>query len=317
MTFNIKIIENRKKYFMISAIVIAVGVLGMIVNIAMGNGAFNLDVEFTGGTEITVDVTSDFEVADIESIVMEATGIVPSQLQRVTGTNQVSIRMHELAVEQRSALIEAMVAAYGLNAEEDISMSDVSATISGEMQRSAIIAIISACVAMLLYIAVRFRDFKIGMSMIISSVHDVIIVLLCYSILLISLSYSFIAAMLTVVGFSINATIIIFDRFRENKRLTAERMKENLMMSRKSIKEPTVEEQLDLSINQTLLRCAYTALFVLVVTLCLYVLGVPAIRDFILPIIVATICGTYSSIFIAGPIYYMMNQREAAKAAEA
>ncbi|MCL2852286.1 MAG: protein translocase subunit SecF [Defluviitaleaceae bacterium] len=317
MTFNIKIIENRKKYFMISAIVIAVGVLGMIVNIAMGNGAFNLDVEFTGGTEITVDVTSDFEVADIESIVMEATGIVPSQLQRVTGTNQVSIRMHELAVEQRSALIEAMVAAYGLNAEEDISMSDVSATISGEMQRSAIIAIISACVAMLLYIAVRFRDFKIGMSMIISSVHDVIIVLLCYSILQISLSYSFIAAMLTVVGFSINATIIIFDRFRENKRLTAERMKENLMMSRKSIKEPTVEEQLDLSINQTLLRCAYTALFVLVVTLCLYVLGVPAIRDFILPIIVATICGTYSSIFIAGPIYYMMNQREAAKAAEA
>ncbi|MCL2618318.1 MAG: protein translocase subunit SecF [Defluviitaleaceae bacterium] len=315
MTFTVKIIELRKKYFMISAVVIAIGLAGMLFQIASGNGAFNLDVEFTGGTEITVDVINDFNVEDVRAIVMESTGIAPAQLQRIIGTNQVSIRMHELALYQRTALIQAMVTAYGLDAETDISISDVSATISGEMQRSAVIAIISACVAMLLYIAVRFRDFKIGMSMIISSVHDVLIVLLTYSVLQISLSYSFIAAMLTVVGFSINATIIIFDRFRENKRLTAERIKENLMMSRKAIKEPTVEEQLDLSINQTLLRCVYTALFVLVVTACLYILGVPAIRDFILPIIVATICGTYSSIFISGPIYYMMSKRETEKAA--
>ena len=308
MTFNLKIITNRKKYFMISMAVIAAGLLGMILNMAAGRKAFNLDVEFTGGTEITIDAMNRFDVSEIGSIVIEATGMNPAQIQPIIGTNQVSIRMHELTVEQRGALVTALVAQHSI---EDISMSDVSATISGEMQRSAFIAIITACVAMLLYIAIRFRDFKIGVSMIISSVHDVFIVLLCYSVLQISLSYSFIAAMLTVVGFSINATIIIFDRYRENKRLAAERIKENLMMSRKSIKEPSLEEQLDLSINQTLLRCAYTALFVLVVTLCLYVLGVPAIRDFILPIIVATICGTYSSIFISGPIYYMMSVREA------
>jgi len=310
MAFNLKIIENRMKYFKISAAVLALGLAMLIFNIASGNGAFNFDVEFTGGTEIVIDIMYDFNVEDVRQIVLDTTGVAPAQLQPIIGTNQVSIRMHELGIEQRSALINAMVAAYGLNAEEHISMADVSATISGEMQRSAIIAIISACVAMLIYIAIRFRDFKIGMSMIISSVHDVLIVLLCYSVLRISLSYSFIAAMLTVVGFSINATIIIFDRFRENKRLTAERMKENLMMSRKAIKEPTVEEQLDLSINQTLLRCVYTALFVLVVTLCLYILGVPAIRDFTMPIIVATIVGTYSSLFISGPIYYMMSVRE-------
>jgi len=310
MTFNYKIIANRNKYFVISAVAIAIGLVFMIYNIAAGNGAFNFDVEFTGGTEITVDMVSDFDVEAVRSIVLETTGIVPSQLQRIIGTNQVSIRMHELLPEQRAALIDAIVENYGLIAEEHITMADVSATISGEMQRSAIIAIISACVAMLLYIAIRFRDLKIGTSMIVSSVHDVFIVLLCYSALRISLNYAFIAAMLTVVGFSINATIIIFDRFRENKRLAVENMKENRMMSRKAIKEPTLEEQIDLSINQTLLRCIYTALFVLVVTLCLYVLGVPAMRDFIMPIIIATICGTYSSVFLSGPIYYMMANKK-------
>jgi len=313
MTFNYKIIANSKKYFIISAVTIAIGLVFMIYNIAVGNGAFNLDVEFTGGTEITVDMGNDFNVEDIRTIVIDTTGVAPSQLLRILGTNQVSIRMHELETEQRVALIDAIVSTYNLNAEDDITMADVSATISGEMQRSAITAIIAACVAMLLYIAIRFRDLKIGTSMIVSSVHDVLIVLLCYSVLRISLNYAFIAAMLTVVGFSINATIIIFDRFRENKRLAVERAKENFMMSRKAGKEPTLEEQLDLSINQTLLRCVYTALFVLVVTLCLYILGVPAMRDFIMPIIIATICGTYSSVFLSGPIYYMMANKKASE----
>ena len=310
MSFNYKIIANRKKYFMISAVTIAIGLVFMIYNIAAGNGMFNLDVEFTGGTEITVDMSHDFNVEDVRQIVLDTTGVAPSQLQRIIGTNLISIRMQELGSEQRVALIDAIVTTYGLDAEEDITMADVSGTISGEMQRSAITAIVAACIAMLLYIAIRFRDLKIGTSMIIAAVHDVVIVLLFYSMLRISLNYAFIAAMLTVVGFSINATIIIFDRFRENKRFAAERVKENIMMSRKSIKEPTLEEQLDLSINQTLLRCVYTALFVLVVTLCLYILGVPAMRDFILPIIIATVYGTYSSVFLSGPIYYMMASRE-------
>ena len=309
-----RVIANSKRYMMISLCVIAVGLAFLVWNVAAGNGAFNLDVEFTGGTDITIDIDQDFYIGDIHEIVSEATGITGAQIQHILGTQSVSIRMSELDSEQRQALISLATERYGISPEEHITMMDVSATISREMQRSAVLAIIVACIGMMLYIAVRFRDLKIGVAMIIAAAHDVTIVLLFYSILRISLSNSFIAAMLTVVGFSINATIIIFDRFRENRRLTEEALKENVIMSRKSEKAPSLEEHLDLSINQTILRCLYTALFVLVVALCLYVVGVPMIRDFMLPIIIATICGTYSSIFISGPLYYMMAKRTEAQA---
>ena len=307
---NIRVIGNRRRYLMISAITIGIGLVFLIWNVVAGNGAFNLDVEFTGGTDITIDLDQDFYIGDIHSIVAESTGIAGAQIQNILGAQAVSIRMVELDAEQRQALIAAVVAEYGLSADEHITMVDVSATISGEMQRNAIIAVVVACVAMMVYIALRFRDMKIGVAMIVAAAHDVVIVLLFYSILRISLSNSFIAAMLTVVGFSINATIIIFDRFRENKRLAEEAIKENAMLSKKSIKPLTLEEQLDLSINQTILRCIYTALFVLMVALCLYILGVQAVRDFMMPIIIATICGTYSSLFVSGPLYYLMNRGE-------
>jgi len=303
---NMRVVSKRRRYIMVSVLAIAVGLGFMLANVIMGNGAFNLDVEFTGGTDITIELEREFDVADIQRIVLEATGEGAAQIQPILGTNSVAIRMAELGAQQRQALITSITAEYDLNPDEHITMIDVSATISGEMQRSAIIAIVLACAAMMLYIAVRFRDMKIGLSMIIAAAHDVIIVLLFYSVLRIPLSNSFIAAMLTVLGFSINATIIIFDRFRENRKLAAQALKDNAMMGKRKIAEPNLEEQLDLSINQTILRCVYTALFVLVVSLCLYILGVPAIRDFTLPIIIATICGTYSSVFLSGPIYYML-----------
>ena len=179
---------------------------------------------------------------------------------------------------------------------ETIDNETISATISGEMQRNTIIAVLVAIVCMLLYIRIRFKDIRFGISSVLALTHDVLVVLAFYAVAKISVGSTFIACMLTIVGYSINATIVIFDRIRENLR--------------SGDKKATLKETINLSVSQTLSRSIFTSLTTFIMVAALYFLGVTAIKEFALPLMIGIICGAYSSVFLAGSMYYMMCKKE-------
>ena len=170
-----------------------------------------------------------------------------------------------------------------------LNVHDISGTISGEMQKTAAVAVLIACVAMLIYITIRFMDFKMGLSSILALVHDVLIMLAFYAIFRVPVNNSFIAALLTVLGYSINATIVIFDRIRENKKL---------------MRRVTTQEIINTSVMQTMRRSIYTSLTTLFAIGAVYVFGVQSVREFALPMMVGIISGAYSSVFLSGSFWY-------------
>ena len=283
------IVENRKKYFVISIIVILAGIIAMIVNANAGKGAMNLDIEFTGGTSMEIAVGEAFNNDDIAAIIGEVTGQKSPQIQKIIGTDDVSIKMQSIDSETREKVSNAMKAKY--KKASILSATDVSATVSGEMQRAAIKATLIACLAMLVYISIRFKDFRAGGSAIIALIHDVLVVCAAYAIFRIPVNNAFIAVILTILGYSINSTIVIFDRIREN--------------GSKYRKNQTTEK-INKSITQTLGRSINTSLTTLVTIGAIYVLGVQSIKDFSLPMIIGIMSGAYSSIFISGPVWYML-----------
>jgi len=284
------IIERRKIYFAISAGIIALGLAIMLFNSVRGNGFFNLDVEFTGGTSFFIEMGQPFENADIESIVRDVTGIAAPQVQQVINEDAVMIRISQVDIETRLALVDALAQRYNLG-QEAFSYTDVSPAVSAAMQRSAIMAMGVASLGMLLYISIRFRDLRTGGSAVLAQVHDALVVLCLYAILRIPLNYAFIAVMLTTLGYSINATIIIFDRMRENR-----------------VRMPKVDSALliNSSVTQTLRRTIISTFTSFLAVLMLYIIGVAAIRDFTLPILVGLLFGAYSSVFLSGSMWFMM-----------
>jgi preprotein translocase SecF subunit len=292
--FNFKIVEARYKFLAVSLVIMAVGLVFMIANAAMGNGAFNFDVDFSGGTSFTIDVGQDFDNSDIIGIVDEVTGQESPQVQRITNTTQVMVRMRQIDPDTRIALRDAFIEKYGI-ADDAFEYSDISASVSADMQRSAVLAIVVSCVAMLIYVAIRFRDVRMGSAAIMALIHDSFIMIAFYAILRIPLNNSFIAAILTILGYSINSTIVTFDRVRENKSI---------------MRKPPLIELINASINQTLRRSIFTSSTVFVVVLALYIFGVSSIREFTLPIIVGVVAGAYSSSFLAGSFWYMLSERK-------
>ncbi len=295
----IRVIERRKIWFTVSLIIILAGLVKMPLNVSSIGTAFNYDIEFAGGTSTLVSVGEgkgydSFEALekDLGSIIKDATGLNP-QLQNVKGKDQIIIKTATLNGDQRQKLDEALVKKYNITTDS-IESESISATVSSEMRRDAILAILIATIAMLIYITIRFKDFRFGISAIAALVHDVLIVLTVYSVLNIPVNNSFIAAMLTIVGYSINDTIIVFDRIRENQI----HMKKGDYLS-----------VANRSISQTLARSIYTSMTTFVMVLVLYIVGVDAIRDFALPLMVGILAGTFSSIFIASPLWYMFNNK--------
>ena len=282
------IVKNRFKFFAISVILIICGIAAMAFNQAKGNGIFNFDIEFTGGTEMTVhmgDVPND----EIVQVVKDVTGQSNPQVQKLIGTENVTIKTQSMDSETRTELSKALKEKFSLTDDAILSVQDISGTISGEMQKTAAVAVIIACIAMLIYITIRFMDLKMGVSSILALVHDVLIMLAFYAIFRIPVNNSFIAALLTVLGYSINATIVIFDRVRENKKL----------MGRSS-----TEEIINTSLYQTMRRSIYTSLTTLFAIGAVYVFGVQSVKEFALPMMVGIISGAYSSVFLSGSIWY-------------
>lgn len=291
---TIDFLGKRKIWFAVSLLVIVIGLGGLVVNKTQTGDILNYSMEFKGGTSTNVTFNEDMSLEDISSkvvpVVENVTGDAQVQTQKVAGTNEVIIKTKTLSVEERQYLDQAMVDNFGVEAEK-ITAESISGAISKEMKQDAFIAVIIATICMLLYIWFRFKDIKFAGSAVLALLHDVLVVLTFYSLLKWSVGSTFIACMLTIVGYSINATIVIFDRIREN-------LKVNSKME--------LSEIVNLSITQTFTRSINTSLTTFIMVFVLFILGVSSIREFALPLMVGIVCGTYSSVCITGSLWYVM-----------
>ena len=293
---TINFVGKKNICFIISLVLILVGPVSMAINSAAGNGALNLSMDFKGGTSTSVTFDEDMSIeqldSDVKPIIRDITGDAEIQTQKVAGSNQVYIKTRVLSVDEREQVSAALQDAYGLE-EKDISFETISSTVSNEMRRDAVVAVIIAALCMLVYIWFRFKDIRFAGSAVLALLHDVLVVFACYALVRISVGNTFIACMLTIVGYSINATIVIFDRIRENLVL---------------MKKASLSEIVNASITQTLTRSIYTTFTTFVMILVLYILGVATIKEFALPLIVGVLAGGYSSVCITGSLWYVMKK---------
>lgn len=293
----LNIVSKKGIFFGISAAVILAGFVVMGVNKVNTGDALNYSLEFKGGTATTVvfQEAMSLEKANSEVVpkIEELTGSTV-QIQTVQDSNEVIFKTNSLNMEQREALNQMFENDFGVS-ESQITSETISSTISDEMKSDTILAVVVAIVCMLIYIRIRFSDIRFGISSILALMHDGLVVLAFYAAARISVSNTFVACMLTIVGYSINATIVIFDRIRENM----------AVMTGKDDLKDIVNK----SITQTMSRSIFTSLTTFVMVAVLYILGVTSIRDFAMPLMVGIVCGAYSSVCLAGSFWYMMRTK--------
>ena len=287
----------KKITYAIAVVLIVIGFATMGLRASSGSGALNYSLDFTGGTAMTVTFPEEMDIpgedeAALSSLIQEYGGTTDVQFQNVAGSTEVVIKTPVLAPEQRAAVRDALEEQYGVT-EEDITEENISATVSSEMRSDAIVSVIIAGICILLYIWIRFKDLRFGAGAVIALLHDVLIVLAVYAVVRISVGTTFIACMLTIVGYSINASIVVFDRIRENRQL---------------MERAPITEIVNTSIAQTLSRSINTSFTTLVMVVCLYILGVTSIREFALPMAAGIIAGTFSSVFIAGTVWCLLHK---------
>ncbi len=302
---QIDFLSKKHIFIGISAAVIVAGFIGMAIHGAKGDHALNFSLEFLGGTSTNVNFNENMELADIESKVVpyieKITGDGNVQVTKVNNSNEVIFKTRTLNVSEREEFNKAMEDNFGV-AEENIQAETISATIGNEMKKDAVISIIVAIALMLVYIWFRFSDLRFGASSVICLMHDVLVVLAFYAIARVSVGSSFIACMLTLVGYSINATIVIFDRIREALR----NMRKN----------EDLAEVVNKCVNQTLSRSIFTSLTTFIMVAALYINGVSSIKEFALPLMMGIICGAYSSVCIASALWYIFKTKIVKKEAK-
>ena len=299
----IDFLGKRKIFFAVSVAVILIGFVFMGVNAGTGKGALNYSLEFKGGTSTNVTFDKAYTLKEIDETMIpdleKVTDDPNIQVQTVANSNQVIFKTQTLDLEKREAFAKYMADEFGVE-EKDITTENISSTVSSEMRVDAIIAVAIATVFMLLYIWLRFKDIRFATSAVVALIHDVLVVLAFYVIARISVGNTFIACMLTIVGYSINATIVIFDRIREE------------------MKTKKRGEELDVLVNRcitrTLTRSIYTSLTTFVMVAVLFIMGVSSIKEFALPLMVGIICGAYSSVCITGALWYVMKTKIGKKA---
>lgn len=294
----INFLSRKAVFFAISLVLIVGGFVVMGINKSSTGDALNYSMEFKGGTSTTVTFNEDMSIEELDAQVVplleDITGDGYVQTQKVSGTTEVIIKTRTLTVEEREEMGAVLSENFGVG-EDSIQSETISATISGEMKADAVIAVVIATICMLLYIWIRFKDIRFATSAVLALVHDVLVVLAFYAVSKTSIGNTFIACMLTIVGYSINATIVIFDRIREN-------LKE-------MPKKTELSEIVNASITQTLSRSINTSFTTFIMVAVLYVLGVTSIREFALPLIVGIVCGAYSSVCITGALWYVMKTK--------
>ena len=295
---TINFLSKKAIFFAASIAVVVAGFVVMGVNKASGKDALNFSLEFKGGTSTNVVFAEDMTIEDLDANVVphieDITGDGNVQTQKVEGTTEVIFKTRTLNMEEREELATVLSDNFGVD-ENGITTESISSTISSEMRSESMLAVGVSAIFMLIYIWFRFKDVRFGASSVIALIHDVLVVLAFYAAARISVGSTFIACMLTLVGYSINATIVIFDRIRENMAVMG--------------KKDDLVEVVNRSITQTLSRSVFTSLTTFIMVAALWVLGVSSIREFALPLMVGIVCGTYSSVCITGALWYVLRTK--------
>lgn len=299
---NIDFLGKKAIFFVLSGAVIIGGFAAMGIHSSKSGNALNYSLEFKGGTSTNVTFNEDMSIEELDEKVVpkieEISRDANVQTQKVQGTNQVIFKTVTMEVDQREELSSWLEEEFDVN-PDTIMTETISSTVSSEMRTGAVVAVIVSSICMLIYVALRFKDVRFGASSVLALLHDVLIVLAFYAIARVSVGNTFIACMLTIVGYSINATIVIFDRVRENLKAGGSRAE--------------LKEVVNSSISQTLSRSIFTSLTTFVMVAVLYVLGVSSVKEFALPLMVGIACGTYSSICLAGAFWYLLRTKIAKK----
>lgn len=281
------IMKHYPKFMALSGLIIVIGIVMFVAC-----GGFVTDIDFAGGTMIKLDMGKEFDVNELEKVVKDTTGATPTVQTSLDANNyEATIKVTNLDAEQRTKLLSAIEEKFGLTGEFMLANETITPLVSSEIIYNALLAIVIASVLILIYIAIRFA-FAPALAAIISLVNSVLIMIAYYAIFRQPVNASFIAALLTIIGYAINDTIVTFDRIRENKRFA---------------KKETFKEICDKSIKQTLSRTINTSLTTLFVLIVLAIFGESTIRAFVIPLIVGVIAGTYSSIFVATPMWYLID----------
>ena len=295
---KMRIIENFPKFAIISGVVILAGAIAIIVNTATIDAPFNYGLDFSGGTATTFTVDGELPSDIKESLDQKITAQLGQSavISQERGTSTFTVRTKELSTDDRAKLTNIITSSYSVQ-QDNITTESVGATVSGEMKKDALIAVIVATICMLIYIWFRFKNISFGLSSVIALLHDVLVVITVYAIAkdVISVGNTFIACLLTIVGYSINATIVIFDRIREN-------------MAEKLAKE-SVADVVNKSISQTFTRSIYTSLTTLIMVVLLAILGVSSVREFAIPLMAGIIAGGFSSVCISGGIWHLFQKK--------
>lgn len=290
---------KRNLFFGISIVLIAVGFIFMGINGVQGNGIMNYSLEFKGGTSTNITFDKDYTLEEIDReivpLIEDVTGDNNVQVQKVEGTKEVIFKTQTLDLAKREAFVEAMTEEFDVD-EGNITTENISSTVSSEMRQDAVVAVIVATICMLLYIWFRFKDIRFATSAVLALLHDVLVVLAFYVVARVSVGNTFIACMLTIVGYSINATIVIFDRIREELRTKKKNEALDVLVNR--------------CITKTLTRSIYTSLTTFVMVAVLFIMGVSSIKEFALPLMVGIVCGAYSSVCITGALWHLMKTHE-------
>lgn len=284
--------------FAISGVIILGGLGIMGYHAAKGQGAFKYSLEFMGGTSTNVTFNEDYSIKEIDSkvvpVVEKITKDANVQTQKVDGSNAVIIKTRSLDLEEREAFNKAMVDNFDVD-ESLITSENISSTVSSEMRSDAVVALLIATACMLLYIWFRFKDVRFATSAVIALLNDVLFVVVFYGVARISVGNTFIACILTMVGYSINSTIVIFDRIREE--LKVQKRNEDLATL------------VNRCISETLTRSIYTNFTTFVMVVILFILGVSSVKEFAAPLMVGIVGGTFSSITITGALWYIMRTK--------
>ena len=287
--WNLKFVENRKKFYAISAIVIIVGLgFGLIKG-------FNYGIDFTGGTMMQIEMGKKVDINEVKDCI-SSYDLDPTIVYAGEGNTQIVIRtIKDLKSAERTEVINTIEEKFGVSDDDVLASEEFGPTVGKDLRRNAIKSILIAAVCMLIYIRFRFKDWRYGLAAVAGLAHDVLVTLSIYAIFRITINNPFIAGILTVVGYSINDTIVVFDRIRENSKFY--KRKQGIAL-------------IDDSINQTLSRSLMTSLTTFLVMVPLFIMASSELRGFLIPLMIGVFVGTYSSIFLCSPVFYELTKKE-------
>ncbi|NLU26683.1 MAG: protein translocase subunit SecF [Hungateiclostridium thermocellum] len=311
--FNFDYVGKRKYFFILSTVLLLIGLVALIVR-----GGLNLDIQFRGGTQIEIEMENgDFDVIKAENIAKEAIGKSGIHVQKSYTFNPTNSdeaisflvikSSGKLTDDERNKVLDALKAEFNVKENGEMRVRDVDPSIGAELLTKGLLAVALSLILLILYIGIRFNIMSgllAGFTAVVAVLHDVLMMVAVYAVFNISVNESFIAAVLTILGYSVNDTIVIYDRIRENSRIS---------------RKDSIRTIVNNSITQSMSRTINTSVTTLISVITVYAFaaynGIGSMKEFTFPLIIGLICGTYSSIFIASPLWELLKEKQAKRKA--